>query len=323
MNFVDSFLARAGALVRAILDTVTDAFVIRKLPAVRPRHRRASMDLVGQPRARQADRPCSGSGQQLNETMEQLVAQRTRELQLANEELEAFSYSVSHDLRAPLAVVDGFCAAIIYRHGDVLPEEVRRYLDRIQVGTTQMNALIDNLLSFSSTVRAPLQLRELDLSVVAADVVDQLRHRFADRQVNVQIEPGLTASVDPTLISIVLTNLIGNAWKFSSRTPNAKIRMGRAPSVAEGEVVFHVSDNGAGFDMAFAGKLFKAFERLHSMSEFEGTGIGLAIVSRIVRRHGGTVWAESVPGQGAKFFFSLPTPQPRHLPRTGEPDNGG
>jgi PAS domain S-box-containing protein len=243
--------------------------------------------------------------ERLHETLEHKVAQRTSELELANEELEAFSYSVSHDLRGPLHTIDGFCAALLERHSNALPPPAIHYLGRIRAGTVQMNTLIADLLSFARTGRAPLVLKQVDLAVQADKVVAQLRQRFPDRQVVVEIEQPLPALCDPSLLTIVLENLIGNAWKFTSQTPQATIRIGAA-GATETAKAYVISDNGAGFDPAYADKLFKAFQRLHSAREFEGTGIGLAIVHRIIQRHGGRAWAESEPGKGARFHFSLP-----------------
>lgn len=245
------------------------------------------------------------SWQRLHQTLEQKIAERTRELELANEELEAFSYSVSHDLRGPLHIIDGFCAALLDRHRDALPAQATHYLDRIRAGTVQMNALIVDLLSFAKAGRAPLALRQVDLAPLAANVIAQLRHRFPDRQVSVEIEEPMPAFCDSSLLEIVLENLIGNAWKFTARTPQAVIRIGRASGAGQ-TGTYVVADNGAGFDMAHADKLFKTFQRLHSVGEFDGTGIGLSIVYRIITRHGGRVWAESQPNEGARFYVSLP-----------------
>jgi len=245
--------------------------------------------------------------QHLNQTLEEKVTQRTRELELANEDLEAFSSSVSHDLRGPLHIIDGFCAALLEKHGAALPAQANHYLEQIRAGTQQMNALITDLLSFAKTAREPLLVQPSDLAPLAAHVVSQLRQRFPQRQVSVHIEEPLPAICDPSLLAIVLENLIGNAWKFTARTPQATIRIGRH-ATAETEDTYVVSDNGAGFDRAHAGKLFKPFQRLHSAREFEGTGIGLATVYRIICRHGGRVWAESAVGAGASFYFTCRRP---------------
>jgi len=242
--------------------------------------------------------------QQLNETLERRVDARTRELALANEELESFSYSVSHDLRAPLQVIDGFGRALTTRHGERLDGQARHYVDRIRDNTRQMGQLIDDLLALARVTRTELHTERFDLSAQAHRAVDQLRQRFPDREVLVDIERPLPCVGDSRLMGVVMENLIGNAWKFTSRVQVARIEVGRHTGGAEGDVYF-VSDNGAGFDMAFADKLFKAFQRLHAANEFEGTGIGLATVHRIITRHGGRVWAESQPGRGATFLFTL------------------
>ncbi|HXE51016.1 MAG TPA: ATP-binding protein [Ramlibacter sp.] len=241
----------------------------------------------------------------LHDTLERKVAQRTRELEIANEELEAFSYSVSHDLRAPVQVIDGFCGALAEKYRDDLPAQAKHYLDRVRAGARQMNGLIEDLLSLARTGRVSLELQLVDLAPTVRNAVARLRQRFPDRVVNVEIEESLPAACDPRLIAVLLDNLIGNAWKFTARTAHPTIRVGVRADTPNGPAYF-VSDDGAGFDMAFADKLFKPFQRLHSAAEFEGTGIGLAIVYRIVRRHGGRVWAEAEVDKGASFFFSLP-----------------
>lgn len=245
--------------------------------------------------------------QDLNQTLEQQVAQRTRELELANEELDAFSYSVSHDLRGPLHIIDGFCAALLDKHRGTLPAQASHYLERIRAGTQQMTKLITDLLTLAKTGRTQLVVSDVDLASVAARIVSALRQRDPEREVSVDIERPLHAVCDPGLIEVALENLIGNAWKFTSRTSQAVIRVARVAS-KDGETdTFVVSDNGVGFDPTHVAKLFKPFQRLHSTTEFEGTGIGLATVHRIVRRHGGDVQAESSPGAGASFYFTLPS----------------
>jgi len=241
--------------------------------------------------------------QRLHETLEREVAQRTRELAAANDELEAFSYSVSHDLRGPLQIIDGFCGVLIERHGAALPPAAVHYLERIRSGTGQMDALIRDLLAFARKGREPMVRRDVDLAALARQVVASLRQRWPQRQVAMDIEEPLVASGDPALLAIVLENLLGNAWKFTARVPAAAISVRRA-----GADSYVVADNGAGFDPAYADKLFRPFQRLHSTAEFEGSGVGLAIVQRIVERHGGKVWGESGFGCGARFFFSLPLP---------------
>jgi signal transduction histidine kinase len=240
----------------------------------------------------------------LNETLERRVAERTSELAVSNRELESFSYSVSHDLRAPLQVIDGFGRALLARHQSQLDDRAKHYLERISENTRQMGSLIDDLLSLARVTRTQIRLEPVDLAPRAQQIVDRLRHRDPGRVVAVEIDPGIPCEGDAGLLSVVLDNLIGNAWKFTGRTPSPHIRVGSETS-GSGEVVYFVADNGAGFDMTYADKLFNAFQRLHSAAEFQGTGIGLATVHRIVTRHGGRVWAESAPGAGAKFNFTL------------------
>lgn len=242
--------------------------------------------------------------EQMNETLERRVGERTRELALSNRELESFAYSVSHDLRAPLQAIDGFGRALLSRHAQALDSQARHYLGRIRDNTRRMSDLIDDLLSLARVTRTELHAEPVNLAPRAAQVIEQLRQRCPERVVAVEIDPDIHCLGDPGLLAIVLENLIENAWKFTGRTPAASIRIGRKPGEG-GETVIYVADNGAGFDMAYAPKLFSAFQRLHAASEFEGTGIGLATVHRIVTRHGGRVWAQARPGEGAEFQFTL------------------
>lgn len=251
----------------------------------------------------------------VNETLERRVAERTRELALSNRELESFSYSVSHDLRAPLQVIDGFTRALLSRHSRSLDPQAVHYLERIRQNTQHMSDLIDDLLSLARVTRTQLRTERMNLAPKAAHIIQGLRQRFPERDVAVEIDEDIPCTGDARLLAIVLENLIENAWKFTGRTHEARIRVG-CETREDGETVIYVADNGAGFDMAYAAKLFNAFQRLHASSEFEGTGIGLATVHRIVTRHGGRVWAESRPGEGAVFQFTLksaikdPEPQP-------------
>jgi PAS domain S-box-containing protein len=242
----------------------------------------------------------------LNETLERRVAERTRELAVSNRELESFAYSVSHDLRAPLQVIDGFGRALLSRTEIQLDERGRHFLERIRENTRQMGELIDDLLSLAHVTRAEIRSERVNLGPKAAQIVERLRQRDADRNVTVDIEEEVACWGDPPLLAIVLENLIENAWKFTARTPDARIRIG-CKAGGGGENVVYVQDNGAGFDMAYASKLFNAFQRLHAASDFPGTGIGLATVHRIVTRHGGRVWADASPGHGAIFQFTLNT----------------
>lgn len=242
--------------------------------------------------------------EQANEALERRVADRTRELALANKELESFSYSVSHDLRSPLHVIDGFGRALMTAHGHKLDAKGQHYLERIQSSTRQMGHLIDDLLSLAKVSRAEIRREAVDIGSKAWLLVDQLRSRHPGREVHVEVEDGLLVIGDARLLMVVLHNLIENAWKFTARAAHAEIRVGRT-TLEDGEDAWFVKDNGAGFDMAYAGKLFEAFQRLHGVDEFEGTGIGLATVQRVIMRHGGRIWAESRPGEGATFWFTL------------------
>jgi PAS domain S-box-containing protein len=241
---------------------------------------------------------------QLNAELEERVQQRTAQLEAMNTELEAFSYSVSHDLRSPLNTIDGFSQLLLRLEGDKISDKGRNYLNRIRSGTRQMNELIEGLLSLAQLSHHQLQLERVDLSAVARQAETALREREPTREVQINIQEGLLVHGDPRLLSAVMHNLLGNAWKFSSRQATARIDVG-STRAAEGETVYFVKDNGAGFDMAYAQKLFSTFERLHSAAEFSGTGVGLATVKRVISRHGGRVWAESSVNEGASFYFTL------------------
>jgi signal transduction histidine kinase len=235
------------------------------------------------------------------------LARRRREwasqLHQANQELEAFSYSVSHDLRAPLRAIDGFSKAVMTSQGERLDEQGHRYLQRVRAATARMSTLIDDLLELSRISRHVLRRERVDLGEVANAVIAELRQRDPDRLVEVTVEAGLSADADSRLAAIVLENLIGNAWKFTGKRARAEIFFGKVGT--DGRTAFVVRDNGAGFDQTYAKNLFSAFQRLHTEADFEGTGIGLATVFRIVSRHGGRVWAEGEVERGASFFFTL------------------
>mgnify|MGYP001605070151 FL=1 len=240
----------------------------------------------------------------LNADLERKVIERTAELLAANRELESFSYSVSHDLRAPLRAIDGFSQAVIEDCADKLGDQGRGYLNRVRAATQHMGHLIDDLIKLARVARAEMQREAVDLSALAGSVLAGLQAGEPARKVDWHIETGLVASGDANLLRVVLDNLLGNAWKFTGRQPQPRIEFG-ATRGADGEPAFFVRDNGAGFDMTYAGKLFGAFQRLHTVHDFPGTGVGLATVQRIVHRHGGRVWAEGAVGKGATFYFAL------------------
>jgi len=239
----------------------------------------------------------------LNAELETRVKQRTTELQATNAELEAFCYSVSHDLRAPLRSIDGFSQALLEDFPKEVPEEASRYLGRIRASTQRMGQLIEDLLNLSKVSRGELARRDVDVGELARQVVADVQSREPARKVEVSVWDGMQAYADPRLLRAALENLIGNAWKFSAKAEQPRIEIGL---LRDGqEATFFVRDNGAGFDMRYANKLFGAFQRLHSANEYQGTGIGLATVQRIVHRHGGRIWADATPGKGAVFFFTL------------------
>lgn len=241
-----------------------------------------------------------------NELLDRRVEARTRELAAANDELESFSYSVSHDLRAPLRSIDGFAAALAEDHASRLDPEGLDYLARIRAAAAKMSHLVDDLLALSRVTRSAIRRGRVDLSALARSVADDLRESAPARDVSIEVAPALVAEGDTLLLRVVLENLLGNAWKFTSRNPRALIEVGEADT-PRGRAFF-VRDDGAGFDPAYASRLFAPFQRLHSEGEFEGTGIGLATVRRIVQRHGGEVWADGAIARGATFWFTLPRP---------------
>ncbi len=235
--------------------------------------------------------------------LESEIKERNLALSAANQELEAFSYSVSHDLRAPLRIIDGFSQALVEDAGDQLHGEAKVHLERIRAGVQRMGQLIDAVLNLSRLTRASMTIVDLDLTALGKAVIAELRDLEPKRDVEVIIHEALHAKGDLVLIKVTLENLIGNAWKYTSKKEVAKIEFGR--KMHEGFDVFYVKDNGAGFDMNYAKKLFTPFQRLHTQSEFSGTGIGLASVKRIIHRHGGTIWVDSVVNEGTTFYFTL------------------
>ena len=242
--------------------------------------------------------------QRLNAELEARVEQRTAELVAANKNLEAFTYSVAHDLRSPLRALSGYGEALTEDYGDRLDETGRWYVERIQAGTERMGALIDDLLVLAQVSRSEMSLGPVDLSAEVAAIAGELQAREPGRQVRFAIHDGVWVNADRTLIRTVLQNLVENAWKYTGKRDGATIEFG-ATAAEDAAVCCYVRDNGAGFDPAFAGKLFQPFQRLHAVTEFPGTGIGLASVRRIIERHGGRVWAEGAIGRGATFYFTL------------------
>ena len=243
----------------------------------------------------------------LNEALEQRVQERTAELEAANKELEAFGYSVSHDLRGPLRVIEGFGRLLLDEFGSTLTEKGRDYVEGVRSSSHRMAQLIQDLLNLSRITRNAIQRRSVDLSAVARSVVSDLRHSQPEREVEFVIAESAPAAGDPSMIRILMENLLGNAWKYTSKHLRARIEFG--VRYEGGEVIYFVRDDGAGFDMDFVGKLFRPFQRLHAVTEFEGTGIGLATVERIVNRHGGRVWAEAVVEKGTTISFTLAPPK--------------
>ncbi|HEV7477552.1 MAG TPA: ATP-binding protein [Burkholderiales bacterium] len=239
----------------------------------------------------------------LNAELEQRVKERTAQLEYTNGELESFCYTVSHDLRAPLRAIDGFSQALLEDFPKDVPEEAQRYLGRIRSSTLRMGQLIEDLLNLSRVSRVELARREIDFGEVARQVATDLHVRDPARAVEIVVWDDMPANADPRLLRAALENLMGNAWKFTGKVERPRIEVG---ALRDGErSTFFVKDNGAGFDMAYANKLFGAFQRLHSEREYAGTGIGLATVQRIVHRHGGRIWADAKIGKGAVFFFTL------------------
>jgi PAS domain S-box-containing protein len=241
-----------------------------------------------------------------NVKLEQRVRERTAELEASTKELDAFAYSVSHDLRAPLRSLHGFSQLLLEDYSDLLDDTGISHLRRLQVNATLMAQLLDDLLRLSRTTRVELRRQSIDLTAMAESILQDLAAEEPERSVKLVVEPELHGVGDLHLVRLAMQNLIANAWKFTGGKSVAEITIGSI--LHDSQPVFFVRDNGAGFDPRFANKLFEPFQRLHSASDFEGSGIGLAIVQRVVLRHGGTIWAESAPDEGATFFFSLTGP---------------
>ena len=241
----------------------------------------------------------------LNAELEKRVVTRTAELVAVTKELEAFAYSASHDLRAPLRAIDGFSAMVMEDAADALGPEDVRHLERVRAAAQRMGCLIDDLLGLSRVARRDLYRERIDVSALAREVADELLAEHEARVVEVVIAPDMAADADPRLLRVILHNLLDNAWKFTAKHEAARVEVGVTD--ADGERALFVRDDGAGFDPDYAEHLFGAFQRMHTAEEFEGDGIGLAMVQRLVNRHGGTAWAESQVEQGATFFFTLPS----------------
>jgi light-regulated signal transduction histidine kinase (bacteriophytochrome) len=242
--------------------------------------------------------------QALNASLEQRVQQRTVHLERANKQLTAFTYSVAHDLRTPLRGISGFAEALVEEYGDLLDETGRGYAGRIQAASGRMDIVLDDLLHLSWVSRAEMNLQDTDLSAEVTAICDRLRADDPDRHIRVTVQDGVRATADRTLIRTALEKLLENAWKFTAGRENPTIEFA-ATNVDEVPLCCYVRDNGAGFDPAYADKLFQPFQRLHGASEYPGAGIGLASVQRIIDRHGGRVWAEGAVGSGATFYFTL------------------
>lgn len=291
-----------GVLVISLLTILLAISILLTLLAHRRRRavERANRELKNQIGERER---AEEKVKELNAELEQRVVERTRQLDAANKELEAFSYSISHDLRAPLRAIDGFSKAVLDEYSEKLDKQACGYLQRVRAGIQKMSRLIDDLLNLSRMTRGVLRKESVNLTALAREVVAELQEAEPSRKVAIEIADELTAQGDARLTTIVLTNLLGNAWKYTAKRPDSQIAFGREND--GNETVFYVRDNGAGFDMAHVDKLFAPFQRLHQDSEFEGNGIGLATVQRIVLRQGGRVWAKGAVGEGATFFFTL------------------
>lgn len=283
------------------LDLLFIAFLFRSFAIERQMRYVAELDAERLAFARAEAEKNAESVRSLNETLEQRVKDRTSELEMINHELEAFSYSVSHDLRAPLRTIDGFSLALEEDYKDTVDATGKDYIQRIRSGVQRMGQLIDALLQLSRITRAETTYQPFNMSQLVESIAISLREEQKDKSITFQIEPHLEANGDPRLVRIALENLLGNAVKFSSKKPEIVIRFGFDSE----QKAWFIQDNGAGFDMSYAGKLFHAFNRLHGDKDFRGSGIGLATVARIIHRHHGKVWANSTVDHGATFWFTL------------------
>ncbi|MDD4310325.1 MAG: ATP-binding protein [Candidatus Cloacimonetes bacterium] len=235
--------------------------------------------------------------------LEQQLKQRTEQLELVDKELQAFTYTVSHDLRSPLRGVDGWSLALLEDFGDSLNEKAHKYLNTIRSEASRMGILIEALLQLSRACRKPISYEEVNLSEIARIVLDKLQEQHPDRQVTTSVEPDMLVWGDKKMLEVVMENLLDNAWKFTGLIPEAQIKVGK--TTKDGNTVYYVQDNGAGFEMAYAEKLFGAFQRMHKPTQFAGVGVGLAMAQRIILRHGGKIWAEAAVSEGATFYWTL------------------
>jgi light-regulated signal transduction histidine kinase (bacteriophytochrome) len=288
------FSIRAKKLGGDELGLLTDAFN-QMLAEIQAQDKAIRIDIAKRKEA-------EAKVQQLNTELEERVTKRTAELETANQELEAFSYSISHDLRAPLRAVDGFSQAVMEDYGGQLPEEGQRYLQTIRDGAQRMGMLIDDLLAFARLSRQPVNKQKVDAGKLVRDVLEELKPQQDGREVQIRMDDLPPCMGDAALLKQVWINLLSNALKYSRDRKPAIIEIGS--KMEQGSSVYFVRDNGAGFDMKYANKLFGVFQRLHHPEEFEGTGVGLAIVQRIINRHGGRIWADAAPGRGATFYFT-------------------
>ena len=283
----------------------------RRREAVEAERAQAQRNLELQMKAKEAERAAelevANEKLQLELTerkrAEMALERRTNELAASNQELESFSYSVSHDLRAPLRSIDGFSQALLEDYTDKLEEQGKDYLNRVRSASQRMGELIDDLLDLSRVTRGEMHRETVDVSAMGSAIAAELQQREPRRHVEFDIAEGLVAEADGRLLRAVLENLLGNSWKFTGKKPSGRIEMGTTQH--DGASALYVRDDGAGFDMAYADKLFGAFQRLHDATDFQGTGIGLATVQHIINRHGGRIWAEGAVGQGATFYFTL------------------
>jgi light-regulated signal transduction histidine kinase (bacteriophytochrome)/HAMP domain-containing protein len=283
-----------GVLVDAFNDMLDE--IAHRTSALELSNRELNQEVAERMRARE-------EVLKLNDELEYKVMERTQQLQLANQELETFCYSVSHDLRGPLRAISGFSQALLEELPAELPGDSRRYFDKIIAASQRMGQLIEDLLNLSRVSRVELIRQPVNCSELATEILNDLKQQNPAHEVHAEVWSDMLVNADPKLLRIALENLLSNAWKFSSKQTSPRIEAG---TMRDGKrEIYFVRDNGAGFDMKYADKLFGPFQRLHAMNEYPGTGIGLATVQRVIHRHGGRIWFDSKAGQGAVFYFTL------------------